>query len=627
MTAEFGIFFLILALCTATLQSVFLLPVQRIRLLLAPCLAPAAWLQALLVSLALATLVILRLMNDFSVENVVSHSNRSLPLLYKISGAWGNHEGSMLLWVWVIAVFGAILAMGRKAHPLQFIHSGIATQSVICAGALAFIIFTSSPFERVFPPTADGQALNPLLQDMALAIHPPILYLGYVGFSIVFSLAVSGLIHGHTGREWAHLAHPWILVSWSALTVGIGLGSWWAYRVLGWGGFWFWDPVENASLLPWLTGTALLHANIVLKKRGSLSQWVILLSILTFGMSMLGTFLVRSGVLVSVHSFASDPQRGLFILLYLTAILGWALALFATKTHAPEGKQRVLPLSREGMIIINNIFLLTACATVLLGTLYPMLAEWISREKISVGPPYFNATALPLLAIPLIFAGLTPFMPWKKAALADALRQSLPALMAALVAGAIVLAVANRQVIFSALGMALCAWLLVASLSWLIKHRNTRGRFSVFLGHTGAALLVAGITGAGLWKSETERWMSEGDHFEIAGYHITLDALLAQETPNHSTLIAQFSVDGHKEALTPEYRTFAIRKTGTSIASIALTPWGDLYGVIGEPSAKTGKISARFYYNPLTYLIWAGFMLMALGGITATMQRHHHETC
>jgi cytochrome c-type biogenesis protein CcmF len=624
MTAEFGLFFLILALATSMLQSSYLLPSPAVRRLLAIILAPAAWLQALFVTLSLATLIMLRVANDFSVENVIAHSNRTLPLLYKISGTWGNHEGSMLLWAWVIAVFGAILAMSRKAQPQALVHHAVAMQSFISAGTLAFIIFTSSPFGRVFPPTADGQALNPMLQDIALAMHPPLLYLGYVGFSIVFSLAVAALATGQAGRDWAHFTHPWILASWSALTIGIGLGSWWAYRVLGWGGFWFWDPVENASLLPWLTGTALLHANMVLKKRGSLAQWVILLSILTFGMSMLGTFLVRSGVLVSVHSFASDPQRGLFILMYIVLVIGGALALFSFRAGKIGTSEHMLPLSREGMIVINNIFLLTSCATVLLGTLYPMLAETLGGEKISVGPPYFNATALPLLAIPLLFAGLTPFMPWKKAAFATAMKQAIPALAAAAAAFLLVLASAQQQVVYSALGIGLAVWLATASLSWLVKHKHSHGRFSVFWGHLGAALLVAGVTGAGLWNSEREMSMAVGDRLEIAGYDIKLDNITTQETSNHQSLRAEFTVDG-KWSLTPEYRIFSIRKTGTSIASIAPTLGGDLYGVIGEPVAGSDKIPARFYYNPLTYLIWAGFVLMALGGLTAILQRHRHD--
>lgn len=624
MTAEFGLFFLILALVTALLQACSLLPSIPARRMLDSCLAPAAWLQALFVTLALATLVILRLMNDFSVENVVAHSNRTLPTLYKISGTWGNHEGSMLLWAWVIAMFGAILAVNRNTQLQPLVGSAVAIQSVISAGALAFIIFTSNPFERVFPPTADGQELNPMLQDIALAIHPPLLYLGYVGFSIVFSLAVAALITRQAGREWAHFIHPWILASWSALTLGIGLGSWWAYRVLGWGGFWFWDPVENASLLPWLTGTALLHANIVLKKRGSLAQWVILLSIVTFGMSMLGTFLVRSGVLVSVHSFASDPQRGLYILLYITTIIGSALALFSLRAGKIAPSEPLVPLSREGMIVTNNIFLLTACATVLLGTLYPLLAEVLGDEKISVGPPYFNATALPLLAIPLLFAGLTPFMPWKKAAFAHALKQALPALAAAAAAILLVLAFAQQQLVYSALGIGLAVWLFTASLSWLMKHKHSHGRFSVFWGHVGAALLVAGVTGAGLWKSERELSMAVGDSFDMAGYHIRLEQISTHDTANHRSLRAEFSIGGEIK-ITPEYRTFNIRKTGTSIASIAPSLWGDLYGVIGEPLADGNKIAVRFYYNPLTYLIWAGFVLMALGGLTAIAQRHRHD--
>jgi cytochrome c-type biogenesis protein CcmF len=464
---------------------------------------------------------------------------------------------------------------------------------------------------------------------MALAIHPPLLYLGYVGFSIVFSLAVAAMLQGQMGRQWAKAAHPWILASWSALTLGIGLGSWWAYRVLGWGGFWFWDPVENASLLPWLSGTALLHANIVLKKRGMLTQWVLLLAIITFGMSLLGTFLVRSGALISVHSFASDPERGFFILIYIVLLLGSALLLFALRAGAMSSEKHMLPLSREGMIVINNLFLLTACAIVLLGTIYPLLAEAFGGAKITVGAPYFNITVLPLLGLSVAFAGLTPLMSWKKASLRRAARPLLPAFLAALAVLLMVLAITHHEAVLAALGFALSTWLLAASIKWVLTQRG-KGRASVFLAHAGAALLVAGVTGAGLWKQEREQWMAIGDTVELAGYHLTLSEVTPYDAPNYQGIRASFDLvaDGAIIGmLTPEYRIYTIRNSGSSVASIYPGLMGDVYGVVGEPSAETnnsgGKISVRLYYNPMICLLWAGFVLMALGGITATLRGRH----
>ncbi|MBY0406268.1 MAG: heme lyase CcmF/NrfE family subunit, partial [Rickettsiales bacterium] len=503
MMPEFGVFFLIIALLAALLQAAYLLPVALLKRFLPLCLAPAAWVQAFSVCLSFLILVHLRLNSDFSVLNVVQHSNLNLPVLYKIVGSWGNHEGSMLLWVMVLAVFGACVAFRPLPSPgLQPLV--VAVQAGLSAGVLLFILFTSNPFARVFPPTLDGEALNPLLQDMALAMHPPLLYLGYVGFSIVFSFACAALLLGRMDEHWARAAHPWIVVAWSFLTLGIGLGSWWAYRVLGWGGFWFWDPVENASLLPWLSGTALMHANVVLKKRGMLRSWVLLLSILTFGLSLMGTFLVRSGLLTSVHSFASDPARGSFILLYMLVVLGGALLLYALRgprlvAAAPDG---MLPVSREGMIVINNLFLLTACATVFLGTAYPIVLEWMDGSKLTVGPSFYNVTFLPLVAVPLFFAGLTPFLPWQRAEFSRVRRQLSAPFAGMGVAALLVLAAGMPRPVLSASGIGIAVWLAACSVQWLRKAQGRKGAWPVFLGHMGAALVVAGVTGAGLWAQE-----------------------------------------------------------------------------------------------------------------------------
>ncbi len=621
MIAEFGVFFLIISMLLALLQSTYLLPFSALRNIIAATSSICAWLQALFIALALAALVTLRLDSDFSVANVVAHSNLSLPTLYKIVGSWGNHEGSMLLWVLVLAIFGALLA-GREEIKLY----AVAVQSVLCCGFLAFILSTSNPFVRIFPPTADGQALNPLLQDIGLAMHPPLLYIGYVGFSIVFSLGVAALVRGHAGRHWATLAHPWIMASWGALTIGIGLGSWWAYRELGWGGWWFWDPVENASLLPWLAGTALFHSNIVLKKRGLLGQWVILLSIITFALSLLGTFLVRSGAITSVHSFASDPARGVFILAYIFISVGSALFLYSIRAARIASEGRMLPLSREGLIVINNLFILSACATVLLGTLYPIFAELISGERITVGPPFFQSTFIPLMAIPLIFAAITPFAAWKKASLYTALRALLPAMIAAIAAAFIVLAFAHTKIVAAVCGFALAAWLTVGSLQWVMGARGKSGRYSVFLGHIGAACIVIGITASGLWKEEAQTLAANGDSLKIAGYTVIYNGSVDIKGDNFGAKKAELKITGAdgKEItrLFPEYRTYDINSNNTSEAAIYYSLAGDLYSVIGA-GGKDGKTTLRLYFQPMINLIWLGFVLMAMAGITSCLTKHY----
>lgn len=620
MTAEFGVFFLVLALLVSLLQSAYLLPFYSVKLVVSRVIPVGAWLQAFCIAAALAALVTLRLDSDFSVVNVVSNSNLSLPTLYKIVGAWGNHEGSMLLWMFVLALFGALLLNSREKVKLY----AAAIQSLLCAGFLAFILYTSNPFERIFPPMTDGKTLNPLLQDIGLAIHPPLLYLGYVGFSIVFSLAVAALIMGRADRAWAQIAHPWIMASWSALTLGIGLGSWWAYRELGWGGWWFWDPVENASLLPWLSGTALLHSNIVLKKRGLLAQWVILLSIVTFALSLLGTFLVRSGAITSVHSFANDPQRGIFILAYISITVGSALFLYSLRGgKIQNSNEKMLPISREGMIVINNLFILSACATVLLGTLYPMFAELTSGERITVGAPFFQATFVPLMAMPLVFAALTPFMAWKKASLLATIRAVRPALLATIAAIFIVLAFAQSKIISAVCGFGLATWLATGSVQWLISARGKRGKYAVFLGHIGAAFMVVGITASGLWKEEVQKQVSQGESLEIAGYNVfyieKTDIIGDNFTANRAHLkVIDKSGNYEKDVadLFPEYRTYSISDSNTSETAIYYSLTGDLYSVIGETSPD-GKIAIRLYFQPMINLIWLGFVLMASGGIVS----------
>ncbi|MBI1236934.1 MAG: heme lyase NrfEFG subunit NrfE [Alphaproteobacteria bacterium] len=621
MIAEAGVMLLVLAASVALLQHMHLYA-PGMRRHTAVIMPQAAWLQALLITLALASLIILRMESDFSVENVASHSNLSLPMLYKIVGAWGNHEGSMLLWIWVLASFGALLAMQRHERQ-EHIHMAVAVQSGLCFGTILFLLATSNPFSRLFPPPHDGKMLNPLLQDVGLAIHPPMLYVGYVGFSIVFSLAVAALVLRRADAAWATLLHPWILAAWSALTLGIGLGSWWAYRELGWGGWWFWDPVENASLLPWLAGTALLHSNLVLKKRGMLAQWVVLLAIMTFALSMIGTFLVRSGALTSVHSFASDPARGLFILGFIILSVGGALLLYGLRGGEIASQQTAMPVSREGLIILNNLFLMTACAGVLLGTLYPLFADAMGGSPVSVGPPYFNYTFLPLMVLPLVFAALAPFTPWGRADMRLALRQLQPTMMAAVAVCLLVLIMTQGKPLYAAGGFTLAGWLVFSSLR-LLWRKPLKAHLAVAIAHLGAGVFAAGVTGSAAWKTESEHWMEPGQIEPVGGYEVRFERHRTEARANHDVVIGDFSIMRHREekaALRPEYRRYHDKAGETSEAAIYSYYGGNVYIVIGEASPDKRRIAARLYHVPMIHFIWAGFVLMACGGIIAIIQR------
>jgi cytochrome c-type biogenesis protein CcmF len=630
MTAELGASFLIVALLVTLLQTAYLFP-SRFKQYLPLCFPIAIWLQTVCVCMAFVILVSLRIDSDFSVINVALHSNISLPLLYKIVGTWGNHEGSMLLWVVVVSVFGLAFSYSKPGqfNP-SFRHYTGAIQAALAAGVLLFILLTSNPFARQFPVPAEGQMLNPILQDIALALHPPLLYLGYVGFSLVFSLAAASMITGQSGREFAAVARPWVLIAWTALTFGIGLGSWWAYRELGWGGFWFWDPVENASLLPWLAGTALLHSTIVLEKRGQLTNWVWLLSILTFGLSLLGTFLVRSGALISVHSFASDPARGLFILIYIVITMGGALLLFALRARGSAPTEHMAPLSREGMIVWNNLFFLCACATVLLGTLYPLFAEWISGSKLTVGAPYFNATFIPLMAFPIVLAGIAPFISWKEASIPVVMPKIKPPFFAAVAALVFVLAWVHTAVVYSLLGIGLGVWLLASSFQWLLAGWKTSPLLyvlSVFCSHTGVAVFVLGITGTGLWQQEVNRSMATGEQLDIAGYSVTYVQETMQRGGGYDARRAELRVEKDGKFITtllPEYRHYDIRRTATSEVSIHSNWRGaDLYAAIGE--SNDTHTAVRLYYNPLVQYIWIGCILMVAGGLLAFVHSRRRQ--
>ncbi|MEC8174552.1 MAG: heme lyase CcmF/NrfE family subunit [Pseudomonadota bacterium] len=640
MIVEIGHFALILALCVAVTQSA--VPMigahQNNRGWMAVA-GPTAVAQLGLLLISFFALMYAYVTSDFSVKNVAANSNSLKPMIYKISGVWGNHEGSMLLWVLILALFGAIVAGFGRNLPPGLKARTLAVQALVSVGFLLFIILTSNPFERLVPAPIDGRGLNPLLQDPGLALHPPILYAGYVGFSISFSFAVAALIEGKVDAAWARWVRPWTLLAWLFLTAGIALGSWWAYYELGWGGWWYWDPVENASFMPWLVGTALLHSAIVVEKRDALKSWTILLAILTFSLSLIGTFLVRSGVLTSVHAFATDPERGVFILLLLVIAIGGSLALYAWRAPQLQSGGLFQPISREGGLVLNNLLLTTSAATVFLGTLYPLFLEAFGGGKVSVGPPFFNATFIPLM-VPLVIAlGVGPLLPWKRADLGGVLARLKLAFAAALILTMITAYLTWGKGVFGAMGIGIAVW-LGASVLVEIGERIGFGRVSLSdsvkraiglpraawgrtLAHFGLAVTVAGVTGAGLWQVESIQIMRPGDKVEVSGYEFTFEGAENVRGPNYEAERGTFTVrdDGQVVAkLSGERRRYFVSGDETTEAGIHTTAMYDLYAVLGEPNGKGGW-TTRLYSKPLVPWLWLGSIIMVLGGIVSLTDR------
>jgi len=599
--------------------------------------------QFLFVALAFGCLTWAHVVSDFSVLNVALNSHSAKPLLYKISGVWGNHEGSILLWVLILSLFGAAVVVFGRRLPATLKARVLSVQALVAVGFLLFLLLTSNPFLRLDPPPLDGRGLNPLLQDPGLAFHPPFLYLGYVGFSIAFSFAIAALIEGKVDPAWGRWVRPWTLAAWCFLTVGIALGSWWAYYELGWGGFWFWDPVENASFMPWLAGTALLHSAIVVEKRDALKAWTILLAIITFSLSLLGTFLVRSGVLTSVHAFANDPSRGVFILFFLALVVGGSLLLYAVRAPALRQGGKFTPISREGGLVINNFLLVTALATVLLGTLYPLFLDALTGAKISVGRPYFNATFVPIMTPLLLIMGVGPFLAWKRADLGAAMQRLKVA--AVVSAGALlgVLLLVEKGLAFSLVGVVIGVWLIAASLSQLWERsfargggmaaagRRLRGLPSAFIGmviaHAGMGVVVLGITGATSWNTEWLGMMAPGDEAQISGYSLRFDGVSPVVGPNYTASRGTFVVSrGGRTlySLMPESRQYPVTAMPTTEAAIHSNPGGDLYAVIGDPDEE-GRWGVRLYYKPLVGWMWGGALLMFVGGALAIADRRRRN--
>jgi cytochrome c-type biogenesis protein CcmF len=628
---ELGHFALILALAVALVQgTVPLIGASRGDVRLMALARTAALTQAFLIALAFLALTQAYVTSDFSVANVVANSHSAKPLLYKLSGVWGNHEGSMMLWVLILSVFGAAVAIFGANLPDSLRARVLSVQALVGVGFLAFILFTSNPFLRLNPAPLDGNGLNPVLQDPGLAFHPPLLYLGYVGFSVTYSFAIAALLEGRVDAAWARWVRPWTLAAWCFLTLGITLGSWWSYYILGWGGFWFWDPVENASLMPWLAGTALLHSAIVVEKRDALKSWTVLLAILAFSLSLLGTFLVRSGVLTSVHAFAQDPARGMFILAFLILVIGGGLALYAWRAPSLQPGGLFQPISREGALILNNLLLCTLAATVLLGTLYPLFLDLLTGAKVSVGPPFFNMTFVPISFA--LFAALCvgPFLGWKRSEVWPALVRLRLAFIVA-VAGAVMAAtLIDHKATLAAVAFGFGVWLIVGALTEFgVRARRGRLRtmpratIGMTISHAALGVVVLGAVATAAWNVELIRTFKLGDRAQFAGLEVTLSKVVPEPGPNYTAERATLVVtDGGRPytTLTPERRMFTLQRREVAETSIHTNLLRDLYATLGEGDAEKGW-TVRLYYNPLAPWIWLGAAMCAFGGFVSLSDR------
>ncbi len=608
---------------------------------------PAALAQFALTLISFAALTHAFVTSDFSVKLVAANSNSLKPMLYKVTGTWGNHEGSMLLWVLILTLFGAMVAGFGRNLPMGLKARALAVQAMIGAAFFAFILFTSNPFERLVPPPADGADLNPLLQDIGLAIHPPFLYLGYVGLSMAFSFAVAALIEGRVDAAWARWVRPWTLAAWVALTIGIALGSYWAYYELGWGGWWFWDPVENASFMPWLVAGALLHSAIVVEKRNALKTWTILLAILAFSLSLIGTFIVRSGVLTSVHAFANDPERGVFILAILgVAILG-SLSLFAWRAPTMRAEGLFQPVSREGGLILNNLLLATAAAVVFVGTLAPLVREFVDGAKISVGAPFFDLAFTPFMVILMLAIPLGSLMPWKRGDLGRVMTRLWWAAAGALVVGGFVWGMQSGDALLAPVGLAIATWLILgviveiaeragfgraglpkAGLSTALGRlaRLPRADWGKFLAHGGLGLTAMGIAAVTAWEVEDIRLARPGDVIPLGGYEITFDGVSEGQGPNYLFQRGQFTVtrDGAPVAvMAPEKRIYTVQRMPTTEAAIDSGLTRDIYLVLGDRHSDGEAWAVRSYVKPLANWIWLGALIMALGGLVSLTDRRY----
>ncbi len=638
MIIELGHFALILALMVALVQST--LPMwgaYRGDARLMALAEPAAMIQLVLVATAFAVLTWAFVASDFSLAVVVGNSHTEKPLLYKISGVWGNHEGSLLLWVLILAVYGGAVAVWGGNLPMRLKARVLSVQGMIGVAFLLFMLLTSNPFWRLAAPPLDGQDLNPLLQDPGLAFHPPFLYLGYVGLSMAFSFAVAALIEGRVDAAWGRWVRPWTLAAWIFLTIGIALGSWWAYYELGWGGFWFWDPVENASFMPWLLAIALLHSAIVVEKRESLKAWTILLAIMAFGFSLIGTFIVRSGVITSVHAFANDPDRGVFILLILGFFTGGALILFALRAGAMEAKGIFAVVSRESALVANNILLAVSAFVIFIGTIWPLIAELLLGRTLSVGEPFFNAAFSPFVVALALILPPGAMLAWKRGSILRNVRALVPALILSLSLGALAFAMQTNQTALGPVGLALGAWVLFGALAdfWQRTGREgigprlarltrlPRADWGKFVAHGGLGITIFAVSAMLAWKIEDIRVVQVGETFPLGAYEVRLDDVREVEGPNYLSTMGFMTVlrDGKVVAtLTPEKRVYPVAGMPTTEAGIDYGFLRDVYIVLGDRQ-QSGGWAVRSYLEPFANWLWGGCLLMAFGGMISLTDR------
>jgi len=573
------------------------------------------------VVLAFGILTYAFVISDFSVMLVANHSHTLKPLIYKISGVWGNHEGSMLLWVLVLALYAGLVAVLQRGGE-RLTSAALGVQGLLAAAFILFILFTSNPFLRLDPAPFEGAGLMPLLQDPGLAMHPPMLYAGYVGLSAAFSYAAAAMMVGEEG--WARAARPFMLIAWIALTCGIALGSWWAYYELGWGGFWGWDPVENASLMPWLIATALLHSALATEKSGAFRTWTLLLAIAGFSMSLIGTFLVRSGVITSVHAFASDPTRGFFIMVLIALAIGGALALFAWRASSLQGGAAFAPVSRETTLLLNNVFLVAACSAVFVGTIYPLVLDATSGTKISVGPPYYTLIFAPIFLALLALVPLGPALGWKRGDLKAVLRSLMPALGLAGVAAVAVLAIVSPRGLAATGAFAVAGWLIGASVIDVRKRKGARASaFAAAIAHAGLAISLMGIAGTSAWRSEALTVVSPGQKLTVGPYTLRFDGVTREKGPNYIADRAHIALmDGDKAGamLLPEHRYYPAEGQDMNDTAIHTTGFRDLYLALGDDRGG-GRFALRAYVSPLAPLIWLGGLVMALGGMLSLWGR------
>jgi len=640
MIPELGHFALIIALLLALTQAILpLYGAQRGNLTLMAVARPAAQGQFVFVALAFACLAYSFVTNDFSVENVARNSFSQLPEVYRFTATWGSHEGSLLLWVLILGFWSTAVSVFSRHLPEDMAARVIGVMGLISVGFLAFLLTTSNPFERLLPAAMDGNDMNPLLQDWGMIIHPPMLYMGYVGFAVAFAFAIAALLSGKMDVAWARWSRPWTTVAWAFLTLGIMLGSWWAYRELGWGGWWFWDPTENASFMPWLAGTALIHSLAATEKRGAFKAWTVLLALVAFSLSLLGTFLVRSGVLSSVHAFATDPARGAFILGFLAVVIGGSLVLYAWRAPKMITGSGFTWFSRESLLLANNVILIAALGAVLLGTLYPLFIDAMGLGKISVGPPYFNAVFVPLMAPALFLMGVGPLARWKEASLPDMVTRMKWALGVALATGLLLPLTLDGFKPWAALGFFLAAWIALAVLAALLDRLKysqgtlpqklaalPRGFWGMLLAHFGMAVGIAGIAMVANYSTERDVRMEVDSYAELAGYTFTFRGTTEHDGPNYRAArgTLEVSKDGRPVAtLHPEKRVYNASAMAMTEASVHPNIFRDIYVAMGEQLDDQGAWTVRLFHKPFINWLWFGALFMVAGGFMAASDKRY----